>query len=291
MLLLAESVRGSLQCQLIYNMQLSLILGTAPTRENNEIWKDRVWINSNNDGLYYDSNRIFPNYDNIDSPATLGDLDRELKKRSYLSIEPKFINSNGDLVLNLNKNNVTYNKSIQRYSYRLSEARGNLMGGDEVTLGIILRNYRKMETNYINCDTSLKIIDFLNSEEEEECRVIFPEDKVTSVNLMELSKKFIIPNIECFLKRLIVVFYDSKGIERRETFSSSNNVKLFSYVSYENNDCKKEYNTSLSEEGGLNNFILDLTEDGELTLYCTEGSYEDFYIESLSVVFRLPGKN
>lgn len=266
-------------------MQLSLILGTSPSIANGEVWKDRVWINKNNSGLYYDSNRIFPNYDNIDSPATLGDLDRELKKRSYLSLEPKFINSNGDLVLNLNKNNIMYDKSIQRHSYYLSEARGNLVGGNtETTLGTILRTYRKMETSYINCDTSLKIINFLNSEVE--CQIVFPEDKVTFINLTELSKKFIIPNVSCVLKNLVVRYHNDNGYNT-EKFINSTPVNLFSYVSYDNNECRKEYNTSLSEIRGLSNFILDLTEDGNLSLYCISDGFDDFYIESCSVVFNL----
>lgn len=266
-------------------MQLSLILGTSPTATNGEVWKDRIWINPNNKGLYYDSNQVFPNYDNVDSPATLGDLDRELKKRNYLALESKFINSNGDLVLNLNENNIIYDKSIQRYSYYLSEAKGNLVGGNsETTLGIILRTYRKMETSYINCDTSLKIINFLNSEVE--CQVVFPEDRVTSIDLTELSKKFIIPNVNCMLKNL-TVGYSYNNEVRTENFSSDTPVSLFSYVSYDNNDCRKEYNTSLSEIGGLSNFVLDLTEDGKLSLYCTGEGFDDYYIKSCSVTFNL----
>ena len=277
----------SIQHQQHYNMQLSLILGNSPTKKNIDVWKDRVWINTANGGLYHDSNRVFPNYDNVDSPATLGDLDRELKKRNYLSLEPKFINSNGDLVLNLNKNNITYNKVTRKNTYFLSEEKGKSVGSsEEVIIGTTLRTYRKMETDYLNCDTSLKIIDFLNTNVE--CQIVFPEDKTTFVNLTEVSKKFIIPGVSCELKRLVITCYDSEK-ETEKVLVENGNDLLFKYEHYENNECRKEYNTgqrSFCSESEVD-FILDLTENGMLSLYYTGDKYTDFFIKSCSVIFKL----
>ena len=278
-------------------MQLSLIRENYPG--NSEY--GCLWINSENKNLYYGQDQVFLNSDNIDAPATLGDLDRELEKRNYFVIEPKFIDSFGDLILNTFDNNLKYDKRTKRVSYSLSE----IFDKDKKIMGVTIRTYKKMETNYLNIDTSLLSIDLLDGTES--CKIVFPEDKVSSVSLIELSKKIIIPGIRCVLDNVVVSYlpenstegYIDKVLYNRDTLRSidDSNSWLFKYNrSISDNQYRRVYNNTLSDAILELGFILDLTDDGILSLYYSPSSLNgnndstmntltDYYIKNCSVRF------
>lgn len=270
-------------------MQLSLIRENYPEPVEN---KKRLWINPKNKGLYFGLDRIFINYDDIDTPATIGDLDRELERRNYLSLETKFIDSSGNLVLNTMKSNISYDKRTKKITYSISEAEDK----SHNKVGVPLRTYKNMKVTFINADTSLHCIDLI--EGTESCKIVFPEDKTTSVSLVELSKKFVIPELSCELSNLEVSFTEGEGMPYSnvilfDSISKRNSIAdptLFKYVlNQSDNQHKRVYNTSLSNNILYNGFTLDLTNDGLLSLYLLKNSTEtiidvyDYYIRSCSV--------
>lgn len=270
-------------------MQLSLIRENYPEPVEN---KKRLWINPENKGLYFGLDRIFINYDDIDTPATIGDLDRELERRNYLSLETKFIDSSGNLVLNTMKSNISYDKRTKKITYSISEAEDK----SHNKVGVPLRTYKNMKVTFINADTSLHCIDLI--EGTESCKIVFPEDKTTSVSLVELSKKFVIPELSCELSNLEVSFTEGEGMPYSnvilfDSISKRNSIvdpTLFKYVlNQSDNQHKRVYNTSLSNNILYNGFTLDLTNDGLLSLYLLKNSTEtiidvyDYYIRSCSV--------
>lgn len=280
-------------------MQLSLIREDFPNPENFD-GKSSLWINTKDRGIYFGPNRVFLNYDDPDSPATIGDLDRELGRKNYFAIETKFIDSDGDLILNTCKNNATYDKMTKRIKYTISE----IVDYNGKTMGIPLRNYRRIDTEYMNSDTSLLCIDLLGdvNGEKKSCIIVFPEDKVSSVSLVELSKKFVIPDLMCFLSDLVVnyrlegeEYYTSLVLYNDLTNQSLSNPLLFKFEQNLNeNKCRKVYNSELSETPLSLGFVLDLTNDGLLSLYyypflgdqsSTITNIYDYYIKSCSVKF------
>lgn len=277
-------------------MQLSLIRKDYP----GNLDYGCLWINSENKNLYYGQDQVFLNSDDIDAPATLGDLDRELEKRNYFVIEPKFIDSFGDLVLNTFDTNIKYDKKTRRVSYSLSE----ILDEEGKVMGVTIRTYKKMEANYLNIDTSLLSIDLLNGTEN--CKIVFPEDKVSSVSLVELSKKIIIPGVRCVLDNVVVSYLPENSTEYidlllydRTTFTSISNSNswLFKYNrSISDNQYRRVYNNTLSDVVLELGFILDITDDGILSLYYSPSSLNgensrtpislnDYYIKSCSIRF------
>ena len=277
-------------------MQLSLIRKDYP----GNLDYGCLWINSENKNLYYGQDQVFLNSDDIDAPATLGDLDRELEKRNYFVIEPKFIDSFGDLVLNTFDTNIKYDKKTRRVSYSLSE----ILDEEGKVMGVTIRTYKKMEANYLNIDTSLLSIDLLNGTEN--CKIVFPEDKVSSVSLVELSKKIIIPGVRCVLDNVVVSYLPENSTEYidlllydRTTFTSISNSNswLFKYNrSISDNQYRRVYNNTLSDAVLELGFILDITDDGILSLYYSPSSLNgensrtpislnDYYIKSCSIRF------
>lgn len=270
-------------------MQLSLIRENYPEPIDE---KQRLWINPKDRGLYFGLDRIFINYDDIDTPATIGDLDRELERRNYFSLEQKFIDSSGNLVLNTLKTNINYDKRTKKITYDISETRDK----SNRKVGVSLRTYKSMKVDFINADTSLHCIDLI--EGTETCKIIFPEDRVTSVSLVELSKKFVIPELSCELSSLEISFTEGKGLPYSDVIlyddvskkDSIADPTLFKYVlDQSDNQHRRQYNTSLSENILYNGFILDLTNDGLLSLYLLKDPTEtvidiyDYYIKSCSV--------
>ena len=277
-------------------MQLSLIRKDYP----GNLDYGCLWINSENKNLYYGQDQVFLNSDDIDAPATLGDLDRELEKRNYFVIEPKFIDSFGDLVLNTFDTNIKYDKKTRRVSYSLSE----ILDEEGKVMGVTIRTYKKMEANYLNIDTSLLSIDLLNGTEN--CKIVFPEDKVSSVSLVELSKKIIIPGVRCVLDNVVVSYLPENSTEYidlllydRTTFTSISNSNswLFKYSrNISDNQYRRVYNNTLSDVVLELGFILDITDDGILSLYYSPSSLNgensrtpislnDYYIKSCSIRF------
>lgn len=277
-------------------MQLSLIRKDYPGNLDYSC----LWINSENKNLYYGQDQVFLNSDDIDAPATLGDLDRELEKRNYFVIEPKFIDSFGDLVLNTFDTNIKYNKKTRRVSYSLSE----ILDEEGKVMGVTIRTYKKMEADYLNIDTSLLSIDLLDGTEN--CKIVFPEDKVSSVSLVELSKKIIIPGVRCVLDNIVVSYLPENSTEYVDlllydrvalTSISSSNSWLFKYSrDISDNQYRRVYNNTLSDTVLELGFILDLTDDGILNLYYSPSSLngensstlislDDYYIKSCSIRF------
>lgn len=277
-------------------MQLSLIRKDYPGNLDYSC----LWINSENKNLYYGQDQVFLNSDDIDAPATLGDLDRELEKRNYFVIEPKFIDSFGDLVLNTFDNNIKYDKKTKRVSYSLSE----ILDEEGKVMGVTIRTYKKMEADYLNIDTSLLSIDLLDGTEN--CKIVFPEDKVSSVSLVELSKKIIIPGVRCVLDNIVVSYLPENSTEYIDlllydrttlTSISSSNSWLFKYSrNISDNQYRRVYNNMLSDTVLELGFILDLTNDGILNLYYSPSSLngensstvislDDYYIKSCSIRF------
>lgn len=277
-------------------MQLSLIRKDYPGNLDYSC----LWINSENKNLYYGQDQVFLNSDDIDAPATLGDLDRELEKRNYFVIEPKFIDSFGDLVLNTFDTNIKYDKKTKRVSYSLSE----ILDEEGKVMGVTIRTYKKMEANYLNIDTSLLSIDLLDGTEN--CKIVFPEDKVSSVSLVELSKKIIIPGVRCVLDNIVVSYLPENSTEYIDlllydrialTSISSSNSWLFKYSrDISDNQYRRVYNSTLSDTVLELGFILDLTDDGILNLYYSPSSLngensstlislDDYYIKSCSIRF------
>lgn len=275
-------------------MQLSLIRENYPTPIEGE--KSRLWINPEDRGLYFGLDRVFLNYDDPDSPATIGDLDRELNRRDYFAIETKFIDSSGDLVLNTFKNNIDYDKITHKIRYKMCEVvdKGNRK------LGTTLRTYKRLEADYLNsADSTLLSIDFLDSSEK--CKIVFPEDKVSSVSLSELAKKYVIPGVVCELNEIIVSYKnegDSNYLDERLHFDgydlpAASNIVLFEYkLSQTDNQYRRYYNTELSNYIFSFGFVLDLTEDGLLSLHYYPSlstfstDIKDYYIKSCSVKFK-----
>jgi hypothetical protein len=277
-------------------MQLSLIRKDYPGNLDYSC----LWINSENKNLYYGQDQVFLNSDDIDAPATLGDLDRELEKRNYFVIEPKFIDSFGDLVLNTFDTNIKYNKKTRRVSYSLSE----ILDEEGKVMGVTIRTYKRMEADYLNIDTSLLSIDLLDGTEN--CKIVFPEDKVSSVSLVELSKKIIIPGVRCVLDNIVVSYLPENSTEYVDlllydrvalTSISSSNSWLFKYSrNISDNQYRRVYNNTLSDTVLELGFILDLTDDGILNLYYSPSSLNgensstlislnDYYIKSCSIRF------
>ena len=267
-------------------MQLSLIRENYP--EPTERGEQRLWINVKDKGLYFGLNRIFFNYDDIDSPATIGDLDRELERRNYFSLETKFIDSSGDLILNTLKTNIDYNKRTNKITYKLSEVTDRV--GNRV--GITIRSYKHKEVYYINNNSALKSIDLLDGTES--CKIVFPEDKTTSVDLTKIAKKFVVPDLYCILNNLVVSYLDpstNKYISQTIfSLAEEGELVLFSYDNDQaRNEWRRIYNTSLSDRTLNLGFVLDLTEDGLLSLYLLRDragailNTKDYYIESCSV--------
>lgn len=271
-------------------MKLSLILENYPgLTENGEC---RLWINPKDKGLYFDKERVFFNYDDIDSPATIGDLDRELSRKNYFALETKFIDSSGDLVLNTLKSNIDYNKRTNKITYKLSET----MDLDKKKIGVTLRSYKRMEVDYLNNNSAIKSIDLLDGTES--CKIVFPGDRVTSVSLAEIAKKFVVPGISCVLDKLYVSYLDPRpGFNDYITNKvyeinprGTNGIILFSYNNERSeNEWRRIYNTSLSDEYFPKGFVLDITEDGLLSLYLSKDrngntlETDDYYIESCSI--------
>ena len=277
-------------------MQLSLIRKDYP----GNLDYGCLWINSENKNLYYGQDQVFLNSDDVDAPATLGDLDRELEKINYFVIEPKFIDSFGDLVLNTFDTNIKYDKKTRRVSYSLSE----ILDEEGKVMGVTIRTYKKMEANYLNIDTSLLSIDLLNGTEN--CKIVFPEDKVSFVSLVELSKKIIIPGVRCVLDNIVVSYLPENSTEYidlllydRTTFTSISNSNswLFKYSrNISDNQYRRVYNNTLSDVVLELGFILDITDDGILSLYYSPSSLNgensripvslvDYYIKSCSIRF------
>lgn len=280
-------------------MQLSLIRENYP--QPTERREQRLWINPKDRGLYFGLNRIFFNYDDIDSPATLGDLDRELDRRNYFSLETKFIDSSGDLVFNTLKNNIDYNKRTNKITFKLSEVSDRQ--GKKV--GVTIKNYKRRIAYYINNESALRSIDLLDGTES--CKIVFPGDKVTSVDLTEIAKKFVVPGLYCVLSNLVVTYlqpstneYVSRTIYT-STMRGSKQIVLFSYNNEQSeNEWRRVYNTSLSDitPSMLTlGFVLDLTSDGLLNLYLLRDAsgfsinVGDFYIESCSIRLHYTPKN
>ena len=280
-------------------MQLSLIRENYP--QPTERREQRLWINPKDRGLYFGLDRIFFNYDDIDSPATLGDLDRELDRRNYFSLETKFIDSSGDLVFNTLKNNIDYNKRTNKITFKLSEVSDRQ--GKKV--GVTIKNYKRRIAYYINNESALRSIDLLDGTES--CKIVFPGDKVTSVDLTEIAKKFVVPGLYCVLSNLVVTYlqpstneYVSRTIYT-STMHGSKQIVLFSYNNEQSeNEWRRVYNTSLSDitPSMLTlGFVLDLTSDGLLSLYLLRDSsgfsinVGDFYIESCSIRLHYSPKN
>lgn len=277
-------------------MQLSLIRKDYP----GDLDYGCLWINSENKNIYYGRDQVFLNSDDIDAPATLGDLDRELEKRKYFVIEPKFIDSFGDLILNTFDTNLKYDKKTKRVSYKLSE----ILDKDGKVMGVTIRTYKKMEADYLNIDTSLLSVDLLGGTEN--CKIVFPEDKVSSVSLVELSKKIIIPGVRCILDNIIVSYlpegstkYEDRLLYDRINLKSINESDswLFKYNrDILDNQYRRIYNSKLSDTILDLGFILDLTNDGILSLFYSPSSLNgnsnstittlaDYYIKSCSVRF------
>jgi hypothetical protein len=277
-------------------MQLSLIRDNYPAPEDG---KTRLWINPEDRGIYFGLDRIFLNYDDPDSPATIGDLDRELNRRDYFAIETKFIDSSGDLVLNTFKNNIEYDKITHKIRYKMCE----VVDKSNNTLGITLRTYKRLEADYLNsADSTLLSIDFLD--DSEKCKIVFPEDKASSVNLSELAKKYVIPGVSCELSDLRVSFRTNDSSEYQDsllyneynyqTLFGGNQI-LFEYrLDKVDNQYRRYYNTNISSTVLSLGFVLDLTEDGLLSLHYYPSSSNhnssititDYYIKSCSVKFK-----
>ena len=274
-------------------MQLSLIRQDRP--EDND-GKSRLWIRPSDKGLYFGVDRVFLNYDDPDSPATIGDLDRELERRDYFSIESKFIDSSGDLVFNTAKNNKKYNKVTKKLEYIMSE----IVDKKGKNLGTTIRTYRRMESVFINSDTSLLSIDFLGGDQE--CKIVFPEDRVTSVSLLELAKKFVIPGVSCVLSDLTASYAttdssDYTDIVLYNEFSKPKfqDPTLFKYQLFEeDNQSRRVYSDKLPDTPLDMGFVLDLTNDGLLSLHyyptldpssAITGLF-DYYIKSCSVKIK-----
>lgn len=273
-------------------MQLSLIRKDYP--EPTPRREQRLWINTKDRGLYFGLDRIFFNYDDIDSPATIGDLDRELGRRNYFALETKFIDSSGDLVFNTLKNNVDYDKRTNKITFKLSEVVDR--SGNKV--GVTIRNYRRKDVFFINNNSAIKSIDLLNGTES--CKIVFPGDKTTSVSLTEVARKFVVPKLRCILSDLVVTYIDpstDKYISRTIYSLTGGEEELLLFY-YDNkqaeNEWRRYYNTSLSTQVLDMGFTFDLTEDGLLSLYLLRDksglmmSVKDYYIESCSIMLYLP---
>jgi hypothetical protein len=129
---------------------------------------------------------------------------------------------------------------------------------------------------------------------------------VSSVSLVELSKKIIIPGVRCVLDNIVVSYLPENSTEYVDlllydrvalTSISSSNSWLFKYSrNISDNQYRRVYNNTLSDTVLELGFILDLTDDGILNLYYSPSSLNgensstlislnDYYIKSCSIRF------
>lgn len=242
--------------------------------------------------IYCNGAIVKPRDFSADRFATVYDLYNSLNSRSWLSPERKFISWDGDLIQNYSDTNYSINRMTGNYSFNdMSES-----------LGVKLKPYRTTENMNmceLNIDTSIYCVDLLGSfsNEGEICTIIFPGDEITTFDLSNISRKLMIPGISCYINQIVIGYSD--GIDIREVSSLEQNpdgfavniskltgVKLFGCEIGSDGSCKKIYNTSISS---VNTFgiILDITEDGWLTLYSNSSNVKDCIIKKCDVQFRL----
>lgn len=262
--------------------QLTLIRKDIPSNSSS------VWINTNDKGLYVGEEKIIVNNQDVSTAATLGDVLAGLRDRSWFSVENKFIDISGNLTVNLKDTDTSIDTSgMYYYKNRL---------GKSYDLGTI-KWYEKRECYYLDLDTSLMCINFLDGSQE--LQIIFPEDNTDSVNLSSLSIRNIIPGLACYLSKVEIEYVGGTTPENPtpktivSDFASNEFPTLFRYfLNNTTNKIEKMFNTDIKDQAISRDsdlFRFDLNNDGWLTLYSITNSINvvDYVIKSCYVKFKI----
>ena len=258
---------------------------------NSDSTRPKIYIRDNQ--IYGNNKKLEQNKLSLNRFATLFDFGKLLKKHSWLNVERKFISWDGDLVQNYSPSN--YNIDPLTGIYKFNNA-----GVDE---GISIRPYEKeAEMRQIIVDTSrlsVNLLGDIDNPSNEVCTIIFPEDEATSVNLSNLTRKFMFPGINCTISKINIKYSfldDDKKLRMLEVSSDdSDNVDNIVNIhqlkgqllfEFDKDTYQKKYNTKISEVSGISGIILDITEDGWFSIYPNTPKIIDCIIKECDVKFN-----